>query len=143
MMYFMKNSRTSGKSIAANLLTNNKDLLIGMLAGIGYEISVMGGVFLAFLLAADLIFVLAITERVKLFESKPLVWLGNLSLYIYLVHQYIGYTIEYYLTEYFGRYIIAVPIIAVAAVIMLAIAIRWISQNIIHIIKVAFGEQKQ
>ena len=145
MMDSMKYSRTLGNSIEESLLVKNKKriLFLGMFAGFGYEIFIMGQGFFAFLIAADLIFVLAITERARFLEWKPLVWLGNLSLYIYLVHQYIGYTIEYYLTKFFGGYNIVIPIIAVSSAILLAIVIRWISKNIILMINVAFGERKK
>ena len=75
------------------------------------------------------IFSLCVTKKITILENKPLVFIGSISFYVYLMHQRVGYTIIHYLRSFVGD-IIAITA-AILTAILLGIFLKYIHQKII------------
>ena len=79
-----------------------------------------------------IIFILCLAKKIKLFECKPLVYLGSISFYVYLMHQRIGYLVIGHLEASYGTCLSV--IIACAVSVLMGIALRWLCLNTLKIL---------
>jgi peptidoglycan/LPS O-acetylase OafA/YrhL len=63
---------------------------------------------------------LALKEKLKLKNFKPLIYIGSISYPLYLIHQNIGYQIIYYLMKHFDKFSYSYAFFAIIFVIILA-----------------------
>ena len=70
---------------------------------------------------------LCMLEKLKIFSARWLVWIGEMSYFIYLIHQNVSFMLMNTLTELIGEYHIWYAIIAAIVSILLAILIKSIS----------------
>ena len=69
-------------------------------------------------------------NKIPIFENKFLVSIGNISYYLYLIHQNVSYMIQNLLVEWFGDYRIWYCIPAFCVVFLLAIFIKKFNENV-------------
>lgn len=112
MLFKIYNNENTNKELYIILVCLISLLLtLGIAASIGAIIS-------------TLVFIGAIKSKIKVLNSRLLVWLGNISYIVYLIHQNIGYQIELYLTRRFGEFNYLFACIAIIVILLLAININ-------------------
>ena len=70
-------------------------------------------------------------QKCRILEWKPLVFIGGISYYLYLIHQNIAFCIEYYMTQNIGSFSYLYGLAAFAAVILLSV-VMWLVSQWIH-----------
>ena len=70
-------------------------------------------------------------QKCKFLEWKPLVFIGGISYYLYLIHQNISFCIEYYMTQNIGSFSYLYGLVAFAAVFLLSV-VMWLVSKSIH-----------
>lgn len=128
LVYLMKNEKTKNKRLIC--LT-----LFALICALAYTFYYQGWFYFCLMLLSNLIIALCILKRIQFFDNTALVWIGSLSLYIYLFHQEISYVIEYELTDITGEYSILYAILALCISIFGGWIIKYLNEHISKIIK--------
>lgn len=91
-----------------------------------YTVYFQGVFFTILFVISNIIFLLAVNNKLSVLSAKGIVWFGELSLYLYLIHQKISYVIEFYTMEIVNKYWVqfVAYIVAFIVSLMLALLIR-------------------
>lgn len=125
LLYQLKGNEENNwdqKSMYMNVLT-----IIGALI---YTVYFQGLVYFGLMLLANMIVALCLLKKINMFENKIMVWLGSLSLYIYLIHQKISYVFEFEMIRLTGKYLVLYAIFALVISITGGWIIKYISELI-------------
>lgn len=81
------------------------------------------------MLLAAAVSLLAFNQKLGFLSFKPLVFIGNISYSVYLMHQFIGYTIMYELMLVSGEVRWWYSAIAIAAAFVLGMILYYLAEN--------------
>ena len=112
-------------SCAASLKYRIPIIIAIVVSGL-YTVYFQGVFFTILFVISNIIFLLAVNNKLSVLSAKGIVWFGELSLYLYLIHQKISYVIEFYTMEIVNKYWVqfVAYIVAFIVSLMLALLIR-------------------
>ena len=112
-------------SCAASLKYRIPIIIAIVVSGL-YTVYFQGVFFTILFVISNIIFLLVVNNKLSVLSAKGIVWFGELSLYLYLIHQKISYVIEFYTMEIVNKYWVqfVAYIVAFIVSLMLALLIR-------------------
>ena len=110
-------------------LKNEKLWIIPLVASIGYTFFAFDYIWVIKMVLAAAISILAFNHKLGFLSFKPLVFIGDISYSVYLIHQFIGYAIMYELMLYFGEFYWWFPLVALFAAFTLGIILYYSIEN--------------
>lgn len=110
-------------------LKNEKPWIIVLAASVGYTFFAFNYIFVIQMLLAAAVSLLAFNQKLGFLSFKPLVFIGNISYSVYLMHQFIGYTIMYELMLVSGEVRWWYSAIAIAAAFVLGMILYYLAEN--------------
>lgn len=110
-------------------LKKEKLWIIVLAVSVGYTFFAFDYIFVIKMILAAAVSLLAFNQKLGFLSFKPLIFIGNISYSVYLIHQYIGYAIMYELMLGFGEFYWWFPLVALATAFLLGLILYYSIEN--------------
>ena len=81
------------------------------------------------LVLVGFIFTLCVLKKITFLDNRILIFIGSVSYPLYLIHQNIGFIIEFQISIFFGNWNYVISLIAILSVLLIAIFIYYFAEK--------------